>query len=89
MFNNIVNKYGKTFTMDHKVVTMGFHTREAAQKIVEMLELPMSVDEFVTEWNNSAGIFSRCQMMPGNHQQHHLMNFSSVQIPRPCTSKFT
>lgn len=49
VFNQVANRYGKEFTWEHKIKTMGMQTDEAARTIIGLLELPMSIDEFKAE----------------------------------------
>ncbi|KAJ8951816.1 hypothetical protein NQ318_019789 [Aromia moschata] len=43
---NIVGKYGKTFTWEIKAHIMGLTGTEAAQRMVELMELPVMPEEF-------------------------------------------
>lgn len=48
-FNRITNRYGKEFTWEHKAKTMGFKTSVVAQAVIDMLSLPMTIEEFEEE----------------------------------------
>ncbi|XP_008544754.1 pseudouridine-5'-phosphatase isoform X1 [Microplitis demolitor] len=65
-FNNVLNKYGKTFTWEIKAMTMGFHMYESAKKIVEMLEVPLSPEEFLEQLKPQyEKLFPNSKLMPG------------------------
>lgn len=66
IYNQITQKYGKTYTWEHKVKIMGFKSNEAAQAIVDMLELPISGKEFENQLAEAyKDIFPMCNLMPG------------------------
>ncbi|XP_076636499.1 pseudouridine-5'-phosphatase [Colletes latitarsis] len=65
-FNRITNRYGKTFTWEHKAKTMGFKTTAVAEAVVEMLSLPLSTEEFQHEIVKIyQEIFPSANLMPG------------------------
>ncbi|XP_053979743.1 pseudouridine-5'-phosphatase isoform X2 [Hylaeus anthracinus] len=65
-FNRITNRYGKEFTWEHKAQTMGFKTTAVAEAVVEMLSLPLTVDEFQSEIIKIyEEIFPSANLMPG------------------------
>lgn len=43
---NVVGKYGKTFTWDIKVGMMGLHRADASKYIVEKLNIPLTWQEY-------------------------------------------
>ena len=66
IFNEIVNPFGKVFTWEHKAKTMGFNSRETAKKLVELMVLPITPEEFHEKWMERAKtIFDDCGLMPG------------------------
>lgn len=65
-YNQITQKYGKTYTMEHKVKIMGFKSNEAAQTIVALLDLPITAKEFENQLVEIyKDIFPSCKLMPG------------------------
>ncbi|XP_011634783.1 pseudouridine-5'-phosphatase-like isoform X1 [Pogonomyrmex barbatus] len=48
-FNRITNRYSKEFTWEHKAHMMGLKTKDTADYIIKLLELPLTADEFKQE----------------------------------------
>lgn len=55
---------------------MGQQSKEFATSIIEGLDLPMTVDEFLTETRNIfKDLFPQCKIMPGTRFFQHHNNF--------------
>lgn len=67
IFTTACVKYGKEFTWELKETLLGFQGHECADKIIKVLELPVTRDEFMKECIQiSEVLFSNVQLMPGN-----------------------
>lgn len=72
-FQNVVSRYGKEFTFEMKLKLMGTQAHEAAQMLITALDLPMTVDEFITETKKQFQIlFPDTELMPG----HYIFKFN-------------
>lgn len=64
---NIVGKYGKIYDWTIKSQIMGLTGAEAAVKIVELLKLPLTPEEyFKLAHDEYAIVMKETQLMPGN-----------------------
>lgn len=65
-YNKVLNKYGKNFSWELKASIMGFHFNEAARRVVEHLELPITPEELMDQVTPYYDIlFPDSQLMPG------------------------
>ncbi|XP_031831144.1 pseudouridine-5'-phosphatase isoform X2 [Nomia melanderi] len=65
-FNHITNRYGKEFTWEHKGKIMGMKTNASAQAVLEMLSIPLTVEEFGAELLQLyQELFPTANLMPG------------------------
>ncbi|KAL7306401.1 hypothetical protein TKK_0001819 [Trichogramma kaykai] len=66
VFNDILEPYGKRFTLAHKAETMGFQSAQIVHYLVEKFELPMSDDHMhqVLQQKYSE-TFPTAQLLPG------------------------
>ncbi|CAH0402523.1 unnamed protein product [Chilo suppressalis] len=65
-FQEIASRFGKCFTYDLKVKIMGQQSNELAKSIIDALDLPMTVEEFVSESRVIfEKLFPHCKVMPG------------------------
>lgn len=72
---NVVSKYGKTYEWSVKVQVMGLTGVEAAKRIVKLLELPITWEEYYELAKEQyAIIMPEAQLMPGMF----------LQTPKPC-----
>ncbi|KAK2583085.1 hypothetical protein KPH14_009116 [Odynerus spinipes] len=79
-YNQITQKYGKTYTWEHKTKIMGYKSSEAAQTIVDMLELPISGKEFENQLIEIyKDMFPKCKLMPG--VQRLLQHLKKNNVP--------
>ncbi|VVC90099.1 unnamed protein product [Leptidea sinapis] len=65
-FQEIVSRYGREFTYSLKSKIMGQHSNEFAVSIINELDLPITVEEFLTETRKVFNeLFPLCKVMPG------------------------
>ncbi|XP_061728193.1 pseudouridine-5'-phosphatase-like [Cydia pomonella] len=65
-FEKVASRYGKTFTFELKCQIMGQQSREFAASIIQGLNLPITVDEFLDETRAIFNeLFPDCKIMPG------------------------
>lgn len=65
-YNRVTQEYGKTYTWEHKAAIMGYRSAEALGKIINMLELPISVQTFEEKLAPIyQEVFPSCGLMPG------------------------
>lgn len=80
----IASQYGKVYTWEIKVQLMGMKGHMAAQHIIDSLQLPLTVDEYlakIIEQYNS--IFPNAKALPGTVERFHLRTFSNAVM---CTA---
>ncbi|CAG4966000.1 unnamed protein product [Parnassius apollo] len=64
-FQNVVSRFGKDYTFELKLKLMGTQAHEAAQTLIKALDLPMTVEEFITETKEQYQIlFPDAELMP-------------------------
>ncbi|XP_018320550.1 probable pseudouridine-5'-phosphatase isoform X3 [Agrilus planipennis] len=62
---NILDNYGKTFTWELKVQTMGLVGKDAAKKMIDLFDLPISHEEYYKQLTEQYQImFQNCELMP-------------------------
>lgn len=65
-YSRVIQEYGKVYTWEHKVQIMGYKSGEALQKIINMLELPITVKMFEEKLAPIyQEVFPQCDIMPG------------------------
>jgi pseudouridine-5'-monophosphatase len=76
----VVEPFGKVFEWHHKVQVMGLAPRLSSQKIIDILELPLQLDDFMAMMNvEIAKALPEADLMPG--VQSLVEHFKSHQIP--------
>lgn len=65
-FQNILSRFGKDYTFELKQRLMGLQSLETAKIIIEELDLPMTVEQFLEESNKEfVKLFPDTQVLPG------------------------
>ncbi|CAG4965996.1 unnamed protein product [Parnassius apollo] len=79
-FQNVVSRFGKDYTFELKLKLMGTQAHEAAQTLIKALDLPMTVEEFITETKEQYQIlFPDAELMPG--AKRLIEHFHKHKIP--------
>lgn len=84
---SIAEPYGKEYTWEIKQTVMGLQREEAAQAIINALDLPMTVDEYVqvsTEKINE--VMPNCNMLPGAERLIRHLHQSNIPIALATSS---
>jgi pseudouridine-5'-monophosphatase len=64
--NTVANRYGKSFEWEHKVQVMGLPPKESNRRVIEVLGLPLSLEEFAAQIEKAfAEAILGVQLMPG------------------------
>lgn len=66
-FSKVCAKYDKTFTWEIKSTLLGFQGHECAEKIIKALNIPITVEEFMSDCQKAnQEVFTNVQLMPGD-----------------------
>lgn len=73
-YNRITREYNKTYTWEHKAKIMGFRSNIALQAIINMLQLPISVQAFEDRLAPIyQDLFPKCNIMPGSERREKII----------------
>ncbi|XP_015603598.1 pseudouridine-5'-phosphatase isoform X1 [Cephus cinctus] len=87
VFNQITNAYGKQFTWEIKAKIMGFKILDSACAIVDMLELPISPQQFQEQSLQLYKIFfPKAELMPGAEKLLYHLKENNVPIALATSS---
>lgn len=82
-YNYVTQQYGKTYGWEHKAKIMGFKSAEALQTIIDLLELPISVQMFEDKLASIyQEVFPQCDLMPGKLRELKMIR---ILIDFTCT----
>ncbi|XP_047107455.1 pseudouridine-5'-phosphatase-like isoform X1 [Schistocerca piceifrons] len=77
----ICQKYGKTFTWEIKQHQMGMTGKEAAEHIIKALELPITVEEYITQAQALyQKLMPECNVLPGVDKLIHHLHERGIPI---------
>ena len=66
VYEKVCAKYGKTFTWEVKLQLMGRKTMDSAQKIIDILGLPVDAEKWVREISDEmTKIMPSAKLLPG------------------------
>lgn len=64
----VLDKYGKTYTWEVKSTLMGLHRNEVAKKIVEIYDLPITWEQYITESHELlCALMKDADLLPGKN----------------------
>ena len=83
--SKVAQRYGKTFTIEAKMVIAGRATLDSARVLVDLLQLPMSAEEYLVERNKLLyPLYSQTKIMPGTVEL--IKHLASHNIPQAIAS---
>lgn len=78
--NQVAESYGKTFNDDHKMEVVGLPPRLCSQRILDILQLPLSLDQFMSHVDEKVvEILPQVDLMPGSEKL--IRHFQQHSIP--------
>ncbi|CAN7983818.1 unnamed protein product [Ixodes hexagonus] len=84
----IAGRFGKDYSWDVKVRVMGATGRDSARMVVELLDLPLSVDQYLAEVEALyAQLFPSAQLMPGAERLVRHLHRHGVPMAVATSSK--
>jgi len=78
--DQVCRKYGSQYTVKAKIKSMGRTSREGAAIVIEECNLPITVDEYLSELDKLVETFRGVPYLPGAMQQ--IKHFYSHNIPQ-------
>ena len=79
--NALCEKYGKKFTLDIKLKQMGRKEHESAQILINELNLPLTVEEYISFVHTmSDNLFPHAKLLPGVEKLVHHLHQHNVPI---------
>ncbi|KOB65504.1 2-deoxyglucose-6-phosphate phosphatase [Operophtera brumata] len=87
-FQKVASRYGKEFTFALKCKIMGQQSREFSKMIIDELELPLTVDEFIRETREIFDqLFTDCTVMSGKKVDEFIRETREIfdQLFPDCT----
>ncbi|XP_011630598.1 pseudouridine-5'-phosphatase-like [Pogonomyrmex barbatus] len=86
-YNRVTQEYGKTYGWEHKAKIMGFRSAEALQTIIDMLQLPITVQMFEDKLAAIyQEVFPGCNLMPGAEKLLQHLKKNNVPIALATSS---
>ena len=83
--SEVAQRYGKTFTIEAKMAIAGRPTLDSARVLVDLLQLPMSAEEYLVERNKLLyPLYSKAQVLPGTVEL--IEHLASHNIPQAIAS---
>ncbi|EZA55810.1 hypothetical protein DMN91_012071 [Ooceraea biroi] len=86
-YNCVTQEYDKVYTWEHKAKIMGFRSTDALQTIIDLLQLPISVQMFEDKLASIyQEVFPKCNMMPGAERLLRHLKDNNVPIALATSS---
>lgn len=86
-YQNVLAPYNKRYTWDIKVTLMGLQAQEAAEAILSKLDIPMTVQEWLTETKKQYEIlFPDSEVMPGARRLIEHLHKNNIPIALATSS---
>lgn len=81
----VARRYGKTFTTEAKMAIAGRPTLDSARILVELLEFPISAEEYLVERNRLLyPLYGTARVLPGTVEL--IKHFASHNVPQAIAS---
>ena len=83
--SEVARRYGKTFTTEAKMAIAGRPTLDSARVLVNLLQLPMSAEEYIVERNKLLyPLYGEAQVLPGTVEL--IKHLASHNVPQAIAS---
>ncbi|MEY2859056.1 MAG: hypothetical protein RLZZ74_3369 [Cyanobacteriota bacterium] len=83
--SEVVNRYGKTFNTKTKMAIAGRPTLDSAKILVELLQLPLTAEEYLVERNQLLyPLYSTAQILPGTVEL--IKHLAEYHVPQAIAS---
>nr|XP_012550331.1 pseudouridine-5'-phosphatase isoform X2 [Bombyx mori] len=80
-FQKVASRYGKKFTFELKSRIMGQQTREFAGNIIKYLDLPLTIEDFVSETRQIfEELFPQSEILPGVKKLIYHLNQHNIPM---------